>query len=126
MSDDRKQRLVELWCKFHKHKHSLPQEARIKRHVRLISVINNLSQASIGAFTYSCSHIDTAIKRISRYCSIAHSASLGEFEHPADRLTTSAITFGYGMFGEAAIGTDYQTQDFSKDSRFFKRNRDRT
>jgi acetyltransferase-like isoleucine patch superfamily enzyme len=120
MSVDRMRQLLDLGCRFPDQQHSLPGEARFERHVKLFSGIDLSSRASIGSFSYSWSHISPVIKSIGRYCSIAHSISFGEFEHPIDRFTTSAITFDYGMFEEAAFGTNYRTQGFSEDSRFFK------
>ncbi len=112
MSSERMQRLIDLGCRFHDHQHTLPAGARFERHVKLFGGIDAASQASVGAFTYSWSNISNTIRSVGRYCSIAHSVAFGEFEHPTNLFTTSAIAFDYGMFEEAALGTNYRTHNF--------------
>ena len=61
--------------------------------IELIGGINVGRPCRIGAFSYSWSHLTSAVESIGRYCSIAGEVTFGGLEHPTDRLSTSSFTY---------------------------------
>ena len=73
--------------------HSLNVSPRALRHSNNVEVLNNSSidaTCHIGSYTYiGCStHITKS--NIGRYCSIANNVSIGQGEHPVNRISTSS------------------------------------
>lgn len=83
----------------------------IERPSRLAKGLNCLNEFSIGAFSYSWSHVSPWVGSIGRYCSIASRIQFGEFEHPVDWLSTSGFT--YEMEFLNSITSDYESRQFT-------------
>lgn len=55
--------------------------------------IENKQLDNIGAFTYSITRINSTIRKIGRYCSIASGITFGEMEHAVNWLSTSSFVY---------------------------------
>jgi len=51
------------------------------------------AESSIGSFTYIGCNTNITKSSIGRYCSIANNVSIGQGEHPLDKISTSAIFY---------------------------------
>jgi len=68
----------------------------------LVGGLNSSYPTTVGAFTYSWSHIHWPVRSIGRYCSIAGGVTFAERQHPTNWLSTSSFTYESIWWGEFA------------------------
>lgn len=92
-SDDLHQRLKEKGIYLPLETSFVGTECFLEPPMELIGGVNAGRSSRIGAFTYSWSHVTSAVESIGRYCSIAGDVIFGTVEHPTDQLSTSSFIY---------------------------------